>query len=244
MPSNALAKGQQATAEPDAEDFDKILYHITHDVRAALRAMMSLPEWIREDLEAASAKVPNSVFDDLALLQAQTARADRFLVDLRSFGRAARPGLPHQICDVAALILTAASALEVPPRFAILTQLDVPQLTGPAEDLEQLFSVLISNAVKHHHSDCGEIRIATRAEPRGTRLTVSDNGPGIPSEYRESVFDLMTTLKSRDECEGSGVGLAIARKIVQARGGEIEIIDPEGQGGACVSVLWPDSVVD
>ena len=73
----------------------------------------------------------------------------------------------------------------------------------------------------------------------GFFLTVSDDGPGIPPQFREAVFDPLRTLKPRDVCEGSGMGLAIARKIVTRLGGTISLAETEGTRGTTVSFTLP-----
>lgn len=241
MPSHALARDQGTPNDSAAEDFDKILYHVTHDVRAALRAMMALPDWIREDLEKASANVPKSVFEDLALLQSQTARADRFLVDLRTYGRAAKPNVAPVRIDLADLVSEAVLRQDVSSRFRVETKLAVTHLKGPTADLALLADVLISNAAKHHDRDHGRILIESALDGGNIKLSVADDGPGIETRFRETVFELMSTLKSRDDCESSGVGLAIARKIVNAMGGEIRIVDSLWRRGTRVEITIPGS---
>jgi signal transduction histidine kinase len=69
-------------------------------------------------------------------------------------------------------------------------------------------------------------------------LFVADDGPGIPEPYRESVFEMFTTLKPRDEVEGSGMGLALVRKVVTGLGGECGIQASAGRG-TCLWFDWP-----
>ena len=85
-----IAEPEMEPHTEQADEFEAILYHVTHDVRAALRAIMILPDWIHEDLVKTARNVPPSVLEDLELLKSQTRRADQLLIDLRC-------GLSHVI---------------------------------------------------------------------------------------------------------------------------------------------------
>ena len=70
-------------------------------------------------------------------------------------------------------------------------------------------------------------------------ITVSDDGPGIPEKYRERVFEIMTTLKPRDEIEGSGMGLALVRKIVDIYGGQLRWMSAPDERGTSIQLTFP-----
>ncbi len=96
------------------------------------------------------------------------------------------------------------------------------------------------NEVKHHDAERGEITIRGRRENGMCRFEVSDDGPGIPSGYRDKIFRLFETLKSRDKVEGSGMGLALVRKMIEFEGGSIELVRRDGRG-AMFRLDWPDN---
>ena len=74
-------------------------------------------------------------------------------------------------------------------------------------------------------------------------LSIEDDGDGVHDDYKEKVFDLFTTLRARDEVEGSGMGLALVRRVVRRQGGAVWIEDASG-GGARVVVRWPKTPKD
>ena len=96
----------------------------------------------------------------------------------------------------------------------------------------------MANAAKHHDRENG--RVVLRGSDReGTlRLQVEDDGPGIPSEQREQAFELFRTLVSCDVQEGSGMGLALVRRLLESFGGSIAIEAREGRG-TCLQIEWP-----
>ena len=85
----------------------------------------------------------------------------------------------------------------------------------------------------------GKIIVSAHREKANVVLSVTDDGPGIPENFRGQVMDAMTTLRPRDEVEGSGMGLAIARKIALRYGGSISLSAPSDDRGTRVQVVLP-----
>jgi len=108
------------------------------------------------------------------------------------------------------------------------------------QDALMLWGALISNAVKHHHRPSGQIIAATRAEGETVRLSVCDDGPGIPEQFHAKMLGAMTTLRPRDEVEGTGMGLAHVSKIAAHYGGSVRLCNrQEGGGGLRIDVVLP-----
>ena len=237
----------QSETEPDGADapnttageFDEILYHITHDVRAALRAIQILPSWIRDDMKSRFGEMPEAIGENLDMLETQATRADRFLVDLRTYSRVGRLKDSEASLDWSALIRESACNTGMPESFSIVTNCSIPAIRASKNEVMLLVDALLSNAVKHHDQGQGRIEVSTRKTPSGFCLRVSDDGPGVPAEFHERIFEMMTTLRSRDDCDGSGLGLAIARKIVTNWGGQIGVAPSEGPRGLTVEVNLP-----
>jgi len=104
--------------------------------------------------------------------------------------------------------------------------------SGPtvSESDEQLFQNLLGNAIKYMDKPQGRIRVRCDARNGNWEFAVADNGPGIEAKYFEKVFQLFQTLAPRDEVEGTGVGLALAKKIVESEGGRVWIESTPGAG--------------
>jgi signal transduction histidine kinase len=98
---------------------------------------------------------------------------------------------------------------------------------------------LIGNAIKHHHRK-PEGRIVVSAEDAGAwwRFRVSDDGPGIAPRFHEKIFVIFQTLEARDKVEGTGIGLALVKKIVESFGGTITVDSDVGRG-ATFEFTWP-----
>lgn len=218
---------KQSGASQDIEDF---IYLISHDVRASVRALLELPRWIEEDLEEAGVKIDGSVAASIELMNRHTGRLDRMLVDLLTFSRIGRMQevrenhLPRVLDQVL-------EDIPVPAGFAVIRDMECDQLVMGDRDVLTLFDAMVGNALKHHDKSSGQIVISTSVQAGEVVLSVADDGPGIPPEYRENVFGAMRTLRPRDEVEGSGMGLANVRKIATLYGGSARITDsPYGRG--------------
>lgn len=140
----------------------------------------------------------------------------------------------------AELLQPIAAAKKITLHFALEPALT----TGDAQRLGQVVTNLVANAVHYNH-DGGEVRIATRAEDGGVRLTVADRGPGIAAEDLPHVFERFYRAdKARTRSEGhSGLGLAICKAIVEAHRGRIEVASKPGEG-AEFSVWLPGRVAE
>lgn len=97
----------------------------------------------------------------------------------------------------------------------------LPRCYGNPELLVQVFEIIISNSIKYRSSELPIIDISTKRSGRNLRITVSDNGVGVPDDQYTKIFDLYTRLYSRKEYEGNGLGLAILHKIVSRMGGRV-----------------------
>ena len=136
-------------------------------------------------------------------------------------------------------LLAGVEELYVPKgKFKLDVAQDLPDVFAPRAMVELVFRNIIMNAVKHHDRDVGTVRIESIPDERFVVFSVSDDGPGIPAQFREKVFQLFQTLKARDEVEGSGLGLALVRKSMDKVNGEVSLMPSSGRGATFV-LKWP-----
>ena len=132
------------------------------------------------------------------------------------------------------------TGLKLPDGIKLCHKLDCQHVMMGEQDALLMLSALVGNAVKHHHTGSGEVRVTTRREGELIRVIVCDDGPGIPARYHSKALSAMTTLRPRDEVEGTGMGLANVRKIAEHYGGRITLSEiSEDGGGLRVDVLIP-----
>ncbi|GFE52158.1 hypothetical protein So717_39110 [Roseobacter cerasinus] len=243
MTTNALSTGTAMAEDPSRQvaassDFEDFIYLISHDVRSSVRALIELPQWIEEDLAEAGVRMDGSIGESIELMNRHTGRLDRMLVDLLAFSRVGRMQSVVEV-DLAAALDDVLDELPIPAGFKIKRTLEHARFRFGERDLLTLLTVLVSNGIKHHNKISGEIVVSSRKEGSDVVLTVADDGPGIAPEFEDRIFGAMTTLRPRDEVEGSGMGLAIARKIVRLHGGDIQVAASEADSGTVFEARWP-----
>jgi signal transduction histidine kinase len=125
-----------------------------------------------------------------------------------------------------------------PETISVSIEGALPTLHTYATPLEQVFRNLISNAIKHHPGPEGSVVVSCEEEGDQYVFAVQDDGEGIPTEYADRVFEMFQTLKSRDQVEGSGMGLAIVNRIVQWQNGRIWFEPAPGGRGTVFKFQW------
>lgn len=240
MTHNA-ARAAAPTGAPvnDTQDIDDFIYLMGHDVRASVRALLELPQWIAEDLAEAGVEITGSVAQSIEMMNRHTARLDRMLMDLLAYSRVGRMQ-PLVRVNVETALDEVLAELRLPEGMKLVRDLGCNQVMIGEQDALMLWSALIGNAVKHHHAKQGEIYVSTRQEGGMIRFTVCDDGPGIPERFHSRALGAMTTLRPRDEVEGTGMGLANVRKLAEHYGGSVALSEAGGdQSGLRVDVVFP-----
>lgn len=227
---NAPSPQVAETHTGSSQDIEDFIYLISHDVRASVRALLELPHWIVEDLEEAGVKVEGSVAASIELMNRHTGRLDRMLVDLLTFSRVGR--MQEVRSNILPLVIEQVlEEIQLPAGFKVIKNLECEAIVMGDRDILTLFDALIRNALKHHDKRSGQIVVSSAVQRGEAVLSVADDGPGVPLEYRENVFGAMRTLRPRDEVEGSGMGLTNVRKIAALYGGTAHVTDsPYGRG--------------
>lgn len=214
--------------ETERSDLDHFVYVASHDFKAPLRGIDNLASWIEED---AGHRMGAEAQEHLRLLRRRVLRLENLLEDLLAYSRAGRLKVPLEMVDVRELVASLVSDIAVPEGISIDVAGNLPTILSPKTPLKHIFYNLISNAVKHHDKPNGVIEISGERDGLGGyRFRVSDDGPGIPERFHQRIFDMFQTLQPRDVVEGSGMGLAIARRLVQSYNGELAVLSGDARG--------------
>jgi len=211
-------------------------YVASHDLKSPLRGIFQISQWIEEDLNNGDAA---AIPSHMNLLRGRLRRMENLLDDLLAYSRAGR--LEGGMSQVElGLLAKSIFELQAPPAgFSLVVADDLPAFTTLATPLEQVLRNLFTNAIKHHDHSTGCIKLeSTITNKDYYEFSVTDDGPGIPPEYHERVFIMFQTLRPRDEVEGSGMGLALVKKIVETYGGSIRIVS-DGVRGTSICFTWP-----
>lgn len=224
----------------DTQDIDDFIYLMSHDVRASVRALLELPQWIAEDLAEAGVDITGSVGQSIEMMNRHTARLDRMLMDLLAYSRVGRMQ-PLARVDVEATLDEVLAELHLPESMQLVRDIESSHVMMGERDALVLLSALIGNAVKHHHDKKGTVFVSTKREGGMIRFTVCDDGPGIPERFYGRALGAMTTLRPRDEVEGTGMGLANVRKLAEHYGGQVTLSEVDADhSGLRVDVVIPN----
>ena len=217
-------------------DLEQFAYVASHDLRAPLRGIAQLTEWLSADL-APHASEDSKQHLDLVLNRVR--RMDQLLNSLLEYARASRGNATEERVDVQRLVHDVADLLAWPSGFVLKVPEPLPTVQTDASALQQVLHNLIGNAIKHHDRAQGTIAVRAERTREGLEFLVTDDGPGIPPHLRQKAFEMFQTLRPRDEVEGSGMGLALVQRIIERRGGRVSIEAAEPRGTA-VRFLWSD----
>ena len=224
-----------AELERSNAELDQFAYVASHDLKAPLRAVSSLATWLEED---AGDVLPDASKKHLEKLHGRIERMNQLLDDLLTYSRADRKGGAAEEVDLETLVAEIMGLFVVPKGFSVRVSGEVTTVYTSKVALETVLRNLIGNAIKHHDREDGVVEVGARVQEveggagRKLEFQVSDDGPGIDGRFHERVFGIFQTLKPRDVVEGSGVGLAIVKKIVERRGGTVDLRSAPGEGAA------------
>jgi light-regulated signal transduction histidine kinase (bacteriophytochrome) len=212
-------------------ELERIAYAASHEMRAPLRGITNLADWIEDDLGQGQL---DSARGHLDHLRERAAQLDRIVHGLQRLARAART---QQVVRFDAGAVVAEALAEVPAREGVRFVVDdAPPIDGDPDTFREVVAELAENAVRHGGRDDLTVRIRVQVTPSGTELLVSDDGRGLEVALHERVWALFETARGR--ADGSGVGLARVRKLVESAGGQAWV-ESEPGAGATFCCAWP-----
>jgi signal transduction histidine kinase len=226
-----LAERQQAefaeqlkVINQDLQDFAHV---VSHDLKAPLRAIRTLADWLATDYQD---KLDPQGKENLRLLGSRVDRMQNLIDGVLQYSRIGRTEQKTEPVDLNRLVPEIIDNLGAPEHIAIHVEPDLPTVEADATRITQVFQNLLSNAIKYMDKPQGNITVGCVQDDGFWKLSVADNGPGIERKDFERIFKLFQTLARRDDCESTGVGLTVAKKIVEIYGGRIWVESEVGRG--------------
>jgi signal transduction histidine kinase len=217
------------------QELDSFVLLASHDLRAPLRSIDNLTTWLVEDLE----DVVDPTFQpQFKLLRARIEQMDSLLKNLLQYARMGRVDAQVESVSVAQMLVDVLDGLDIPPEFTICLAADLPQLSTNRTALEQVLSNLIRNAIEHHDRSNGRVEVSASRAGDYYRFQVTDDGVGIDPTLHTEIFKLFRTDSNVTNCDGTGIGLAIVKKIVELQGGTVGIESDIGTG-TTFWFTWP-----
>jgi len=231
-----IEQGRLARALAEVERsnlaLDEFAHVVSHDLKAPVRAIREYAGFL---LEPAGSSTPDERAGDLLRIQQLATRMRRMIDAALEYARAGHAGERVEAVDPAVVIDDVIEFLAPPPGITIRVGKPLPTIVTERTPFEQVFRNLLSNAITWRRPDGAHVDVTARDEGDVCEFLVADNGPGIPEGQEDRIWRLFHTSTPG---EGSGVGLALVKRIVEAHQGTVAVRATPG-GGATFVVRWP-----
>ncbi len=213
------------------EELQRFAYVASHDLQEPLRSIVSFSQLLNRRYKG---RLDEDADEYIEFIVDGGRRMQALIQDLLQVSRVEIGARPLEPTDAAGVVAGALRLIEAPIREAgeVVTVDPLPRVMADAAQLEQVFTNLIGNAIKYHRADVPpRVHVSARQTgPSWWEFAVADNGIGIEAEYFDRIFEMFRRLHTKDEYEGTGIGLAIVKKIVERHGGRVWVESALGEG--------------
>lgn len=236
--TKALQRTNQELQQVNKELKD-FAYIVSHDLKAPLRAISSLTDWIIEDYEES---FDEDGQEQLSLLKNRVTRMYQLLEGILRYSRIGRGKEEKEVLELNELVDDVINTLLPSENFEIQILGELPPIYADRTKIHQVFQNIISNAIKYNNKPVGKVSISckTNEEDNLHYFSIADNGKGIPEEDFDRVFKIFQTLeKNKDSAESTGVGLTLVQKVIKKYGGNITVASKVGEGTTFTFSLPP-----
>lgn len=232
--------------ERSNEELQQFAYVSSHDLQEPLRTIASFTQLLERRYKG---KFDSDADEFMDYIVEAAKRMQRMIIDLLEYSRVSTNQEEFKEIDTAEVLDEALFNLRgtVENNNAIITHNDLPKLTADKNQLVKIFQNLISNAIKFKkENEQPKIHISARKDPQKNQyvFSIQDNGIGMDSQYAERIFNLFQRLHTRDEYQGTGIGLSVAKKIVERHGGCIWVESELGVGSTFYFTLPIDPKIN
>jgi PAS domain S-box-containing protein len=238
-----ISKSQEIEARN--KELDDFTYVVSHDLKEPLISVEGYAKMIRHEylhmLDEPGREYIRSIVDSCTHMK-------RLIEELLQLSRVTKLAEKKVTINVARLIRDILEELQFSIRerkVTVIVQPSLPEVAAVDAHMRIVFRNLLSNAIKFSDKPNPKVEIGAESNPEEVRFYIRDYGIGIEPEYFSKIFMIFQRLHKRDEFEGSGAGLTIVKKIIEAHGGRIWVESTVGEGSTFYFTLprvWEDAV--
>lgn len=235
--ADAALKQQAEKLAQSNRELEQFAYVASHDLQEPLRKIQAFGDRLRTKC---GSELTDDAQDCLKRMQNAAARMQILIQDLLALSRVSSQSQPFAPVDLADVVQLVISDLElrIEQLKARVEVGSLPTLVGDRIQLAQLLQNLIGNALKFHKpGEIPVVKVWSETQLGRSRIVIEDNGIGFDEKYLDRVFQIFQRLHGRNEYDGTGIGLAICRKIVERHGGTITASSAPGQGAKFIVTL-------
>lgn len=222
------------------KDLEYFAYAAAHDMQTPLHSIGNLAKWIEED---SGDSLKGESLEHIQKLRHQVCCMEKLLNDMLEYARIEQKQhlTENMLISGSELMNTIIALISPPKSFNIHFSQAFIELHMYRMPLQKILYNLITNAIKHHDKDAGLVQVDVENNDTYFVITVCDDGPGIEPKYHQKIFEIFQTLRPKSQTAGSGMGLAIVKKLVTMHGGNIEV-ESKSKRGTCFRFTWPKSL--
>ncbi|WP_309734695.1 ATP-binding protein [Chamaesiphon sp. OTE_75_metabat_556] len=217
------------------QELDSFVHIVSHDLKAPLRAIANLSQWIEEDFQGA---ISAHSQQQMTLLRSRVYSMEAKIDGLLDYARIGKTDAESELVATAQLVAEIVEILAPAPTFTISISPALPILSANRLLLSQVFANTIGNAIEHHDRTDGLIKISCQTRSDCYEFAIADDGVGIAPEHHERIFGIFQAMNPQNRSNSTGIGLAIVKKIVEAEGGTIWLESQMGEG-TTFYFTWP-----
>jgi signal transduction histidine kinase len=223
-----LARKVEELARSNAE-LEQLAYVASHDLQEPLRMVSSYTQLLAKRYQG---RLDSDADKFIAYAMDGANRMQRLIQDLLTYSRVgqAQKELVETSSEAALQNALINLSQAIAESSAIITYDSLPPVVMSEIQLTQLFQNLVGNAIKYHGPEIPRIRISCSTKEKELTFSVRDNGLGIARQHYDRIFVMFQRLHARDEFSGTGIGLAISKKIVERHGGRLWVQSEPGKG--------------
>lgn len=235
--SEAVLREKVLELERSNDDLQQFAYVCSHDLQEPLRVISNYTQLLARRYQG---KLDQNANDFIEFIVEATRRMQELINDLLLYSRVQSRAEAFRDTDSADVIQRAIKNLSVSideTKTKIIIQEELPHVNADFTQMIQVFQNLISNAIKFRSTELPIIKVSAAEQGPYWQFTVEDNGIGFDMKYADRIFIIFQRLHTRDKYAGSGIGLAVCKKIIERHGGRCSVISEPGKGSAFTFTL-------